>query len=205
LEEQMSNPRKRRPEISDLLVLAAVGRAQLHRIPSGEAVPVWHVVEHLDVPRRSAAARDVRAQLVTLEGAGALASSRRHGVHVWQLTPAGRCRLTRARRRGEVPALPESPQHRRWRVARTLSSQEIERFRGELRDALEHALRLLDENRPVSSDAWFNAGERLEEACTRLWSASHCLYEWNEPTDDRADIDDRAARRNILMWRRDDR
>jgi hypothetical protein len=204
LEEQMSNPGKRRPEPPDVLVLAAVDRAQLHRIPSGEAVPVWQVLDHLDVPRRSAAARDVRARLAALEGGGALISSRRHGVHVWQLTPDGRRRLIRARRRAEVPALPESPQHRRWRLARTLSSQEIERFRSELRDALEHALRLLDENRPVSSDAWFDAGERLEQACTRLWSASHCLYEWNEPTDDRADIEDRAAR-NVLMWRRDRR
>lgn len=201
----MSNPRKRRPQIPDLLVLAAVDRAQLHRVPSGEAVPVWQILEQLDLARRSAAAREVRAQLAALEVAGALASSRRHGVHVWQLTPDGRRRLTRAERRGEVPALPESPQHRRWREARTLSSQEIDRFRGELGEALEHAGRLLAAKQPVPSDAWFESGERLQRACTRLWSASHCLYEWSEPMDDRADIDDRAGRRNILVWRRDDR
>jgi hypothetical protein len=205
LEEQMSNPRKRRPQIPDLLVLAAVDRAQLHRIQSGQAVPVWQVLEHLDLARRSAAARELRALLAALKAVGALASSRRHGVHVWQLTPAGRRRLTRAERRGDVPALPESPQHRRWRVARTLSSQEIERFRGELREALEQAGCLLAASQPARSDAWFESGERLQRACMRLWSASHCLYEWKEPTDDHADIDDHAARRNILMRRRDDR
>jgi hypothetical protein len=205
LEEQMNTTRKRRPQIPDLLVLAAVDRAQMHRVPSGEAVPIWQVLEHLDVPRRSAAARDVRAQLAALEVAGALATSRRHGVHVWQLTAASRRRLRRAQRRSEVPTLPESPQHRRWRVARTLSSQEIERFRGELRESLEQAGCLLAASQPARSDAWFESGERLQRACMRLWSASHCLYEWKEPTDDHADIDDHAARRNILMWRRDDR
>jgi hypothetical protein len=137
LEEQMSNPRKRRPQIPHILVLAAVERAQLHRFPSGEAVPVWQVLEHLDLPRRSAAAREARAQIQALETAGALASQGRHGVQVWQLTPDGRRRLTRAHRRAEVPALPESPQHRRWRAARTLASREIDRFRRELSDALE--------------------------------------------------------------------
>jgi hypothetical protein len=204
LEEQMSNPRKRRPQIPDLLVLAAVDRAQRHRVRSGEAVPSWQVLEHLDLARRSAAARELRALLAALEAAGVLASSRRHGVHVWQLTLDGRRSLTRAHRRGEVPALPESPQHRRWREARTLASEEIDRFRGDLRDALEHARSLLDENRPVSSDAWFESGERLQRACRRVWSASHCLHEWSEPKDVRADTDDRAGRRNILMWRTQD-
>jgi hypothetical protein len=32
--------------------------------------------------------------------------------------------------------------------------------------------------------------ERLQRVCRRLGSASHCLHEWAEPEDERADIDD---------------
>ena len=138
----------------------------------------------------------------------------------WELTSAGRRRLQRARRAGSVPPLPESPQHRAWRDARTAAAQEIERFRASLRDRLDEAALLLEADEPPHSDAWFELGEALQRACRRVASASHCLYEWVEPHDLRADVDDhldpidegldpaerarrrarRAGRRNIRLW-----
>ena len=71
------------------------------------------------------------------------------------------------------------------------------------------------------SDAWFELAETLRRAARRVGSAGHCLYEWPEPGDARADLDDRrepedrclrpplrrrrralrAGRRNIALWR----
>ena len=79
---------------------------------------------------------------------------------------------------------------------------------------------LLDAAPPPHSDAWLELAEELQRACRRLASASHCLYEWAEPDDTRADIDThdeagdrrlapaqrrlmrarRAGRRNIRLW-----
>lgn len=136
------------------------------------------------------------------------------GVDVWALAPGGRGRLQGA---GGMD-LPESPQHREWRNARALAAQEIERFRVSLHDALTEASALLDGM--SDSDAWFELAEGLRHAARRLGSATYCLYEWGEPSDDRADIDDhvspadsaldpserrsrearRAGRRNPRLW-----
>jgi hypothetical protein len=104
--------------IPDAMILAAIERAALHRGRPG--IPIWMILEHLGLPRR---ARRVRPQIRTLTDAGALATSRTHGVQLWSLTAAGRRQLRRA---GDV-VLPESPQHRAWRAARALAEQEIER------------------------------------------------------------------------------
>jgi hypothetical protein len=64
---------------------------------------------------------------------------------------------------------------------------------------------------------------RLRTAAWRLGSATYCLWQWSEPTDDRADIDDhtmlgdelgdderahcrqrRTGRRNTGLWRDDE-
>lgn len=205
---------------SDELILAAVERAGRHRARDTPAVPVWAILDHLAAPRRSQAARHVRARLGVLHAAGWLESSRSHGVPAWELTGAGRRRLQLARRAEEVPQLPESPQHRAWLGARTAAAQEIERFRASLRERLEEAALLLDADPPPHSDAWFELGEALQRACRRLASASHCLHEWVEPHEDRADVDERrepsdegldpaerarrrarrAGRRNIRLW-----
>lgn len=120
--------------------------------------------------------------------------------------------------------LPESPQHAAWREAHTLASQEIERFRLRLGASLEAATVLLAASPQVDSDTWFELGERLQRNCWLLASATHCLYEWPEPDDAHADIDDyaedrssqpagldeaalarrrtrRTGRRNIHLWR----
>lgn len=178
---------------SDELVLAAIDRAERHRVGERPGAPRWAIVEHLGIPRRSSVARGVAAQLCALEADGTLARSRRHGVTVWTLTGRGRRRLRAALRAGTLPALPESPQHRAWRNARTAAAQELERFQRDVRDGLDEMTRLLEADPPASSDAWLEAAERLRRRAWRLASASHCLREWREPDDARADVDDRLA------------
>ncbi|MGO9322391.1 MAG: hypothetical protein ACLQBY_16540 [Solirubrobacteraceae bacterium] len=205
---------------SDELVLAAVERAGRHQARDTPAVPVWAILEHLAVPRRSGAARHVRERLGALHAAGWLERSRRHSVPTWALSDAGLAHLRRARRDGALPALPESPQHRAWRDARTAAAQEIERFRASVRERVARAALLLDAEEPPHSDAWLELAEELQRACRRLGSASHCLYEWVEPDDAHADVDEhvepadeqldpseravrrarRAGRRNIRLW-----
>lgn len=157
-------------QIPDVTVLAAIDRAERHRGRPG--VPVWLVYEHLGIPRRS---RRVRAQLQALVQDGVIEQRRAHGVDIWALVPSGRRRLQGA---GRVD-LPESPQHRAWRNARTLAAQEIERFRATMRDAVTEASALLSDT--PGSDAWFELAERLQRAARRLGSATYCLHEWMEP------------------------
>jgi DNA-binding XRE family transcriptional regulator len=189
--------------VSDVVVLAAIDRAERHSGRATRGVPVWAVLEHLDLANRSKRARHVRARLDALETMGSLERSHRHGVPVWVLTSSARRRLSRARRVGRVPELPESPQHRVWREARALAEQRIVAFWMELLDRVEHAHELLDAPTPgppvldapdtvpgPASDAWLEVGEQLQRACRRLASASYCLWEWREPEDARVDVDD---------------
>jgi hypothetical protein len=205
---------------SDELVLAAVERAARHQARDTPAVPVWTILEHLHASRRSAAARHVRERLEALAAVGLLERAQRHSVTTWALSGVGLAHLRAARRAGLLPALPESPQHRAWHGAHTAAAQEIERFREGLGAVLARAVRLLDAGEPPPSDAWLELGEELHRACRRLASASHCLYEWAEPDDARADVDDhtapedesldareralrrarRAGRRNTRLW-----
>jgi ribosome-binding protein aMBF1 (putative translation factor) len=210
-------------EINDVLVLAAVDRAVRHE-PRGtpRAVPGWAVYEHVGVSSRSRAGRCVRAQLTALDGS-ALSHGKRHGVETWELTAAGRRRLSRLRAKGRLPELPESPQHRAWREAHAEAGQRVEGFRTALLDDVQRARELLASTptpgRP-SSDVWFELGERLQQECRRLASATYCLGEWREPDDTRADVDNhtdpgdraldakerakrqarRAGRRNMRLW-----
>jgi ribosome-binding protein aMBF1 (putative translation factor) len=220
-------------EVSDVLVLAAIDRAEHHKERARKGAPIWEVLGHLDIAWRTKRARHVRALLEALETSGSLERSRRHNIIVWTITSKGRRRLSRAHSAGRVPALPESPQHRAWRASRTLAEQRIEGFRADLREAVEDAEELLQAAAPdlqglgvaeaalgLSSDVWFEVGEQLQRACRRLGSASYCLWEWQEPRDAHADIDDlsapcdsafdakrrearrarRTGRRNTLLW-----
>lgn len=195
--------------VSDVLVLAAIDRAERHsgRGRDTRGVPVWALLKHLDVASRTKRAREVSARLDALEAGGVLERGRRHGVPVWALTSRGRGRLSRARRAGRVPVLPESPQHRAWREARGLAEERLGEFRLGVLEAVEHAQELLDVPTPgvpvlegpdaapgPGSDEWFELGEQLRRACRRLGSASYCLWEWREPDDSCADIDDYSGR-----------
>jgi hypothetical protein len=198
--------------IPDVTVLAAIDRAVRHRVRP--TVPIWSIFEHLGIPRRS---RRARTQLYELVQAGAVERSRVRSIEQFSLAPAGRRQLRRA---GEVE-LPESPQHQEWRNAQAVAAQEIERFRSVLRELLAESSALLDSG--ASSDVWFGLAERLERTARRLGSATYCLYEWAEPHDEEADVDDccehdderlnpldrqrrrarRAGRRNVGRWSAD--
>jgi ribosome-binding protein aMBF1 (putative translation factor) len=206
--------------VPDPLVMAAIDRAERHNPAQPAGVPVWRVYDHLSINKRSGPARRVRARLDALETTGSLKRGRRHGVPTWALTSTGRRRLTLARRAGNVPELPESPQHRAWRDAKETAALEIDGFLSRVRDALNDATKLLDADPAVTSDAWFALGERLQRDCRRVGSATHCLREWKEPDDTRPDVDDhndpsdkgldpdeqtkrrarRAGRRNVRLW-----
>lgn len=221
----MSNPTDpvREDEIFDVLVLAAVERAARHRARDHDGVPVWAIRAHLHIPARSSAARRLHVRLPVLEGSGLLGRERLRGVVMWSLTDDGQERLAAAQSAGSVPELPESPQHIVWREARVAAQERMAEFDQALGQAALRMLVLLDAGppgQPVASDEWFAIAERQQRACRRMGSAIHCLYEWAEPTDHHADIDDRrepgdgqlesaerdrrrarrTGRRNIALW-----
>lgn len=190
----------RRPDLppTDEVVLAAIERAARHRARETPAVPIWAITEHLGLSRRSSRGRAVRAQLERMAAAGELLRARHRGVPTWALTSGGRRRLAAALLTDPQP-LPESPQHQTWRRARTAAGCEIERFRDTLRRDLEEATGLLDASGRPHSDSWLEMGERLHRDARRLASAVHCLFEWPEPHDERADIDDRNEPGDVLL------
>jgi hypothetical protein len=174
--------------VSDKLVLAAVGRAERHREREGEGVMMSDIAEHLGFVHGSWTTRRLRPQIDAFIAAGLLVRSRRHGVVIWGLTSSGRRRTKRGD--GSV-GLPESPQHRVWRHARTLAAERIDGLREQVRDVLEDATGILDAD-GVRSDAWFALAERFQSACSHLGSATYCLSEWPEPDDATPDVDDRT-------------
>ena len=206
---------------TDELVLAAIERAERHQAPASiggarvgdPRTPRAGAALSARAPRPRPAGRIAGRRLARMR-----APPRRRdvGTHQRRSPP----RAPRGARRRGCCALPESPQHRAWRNARTAAAQELERFQRLLRERLEHATALLDAEPPPHSDAWLELAEELQRACRRLASASHCLYEWAEPDDARADIDThdeagdrrlapaqrrlmrarRAGRRNIRLW-----
>jgi hypothetical protein len=174
--------------VSDELVLAAVERAERHRERQGEGVMMSDIAEHLGFVHGSWTTRRLRPQIEAFIAAGLLVRLRRHGVMVWGLTSSGRRRAARA---GESVVLPESPQHRVWRHARTLAAERIDGLRAQARDVLEETAEALG-SEGVGSDAWFALAERLQSACWQLGSVTYCLSEWAEPDDATPDVDDRT-------------
>jgi len=181
-------------------VLAALSRAQLHRGAACAAVPVWAILAQLDLPRRSRGAREAVKVLTQLRAAGAVEAGRRHGVEVWSITAGGRALLHNAS--SGAARLPESPQHRAWRDARTLAREEIGRIRAALYESLREAEEMLRGGRPYRSEDWFALAERLRGRAWTLGSATYCLHEWEEPDDGEADLDRAGGgRRNTALWR----
>jgi hypothetical protein len=204
-------------EMDDELVLAAVRRAVLHGRAGDTGAPLRAVLAHLSIARRTARARAARERLDDLTGRGALQRATKHSVPVWKLAPAGARRLAAAERGGRAPVLGESPQHVAWRRGRAAAEQELARFAARLDADLSEAgemLAALSEGSGAAphSDRWFALGRRLLGDCRRLGSAWHCLHEWSEPRDERADRDEsrqgepaelrtlRAGRRNVTLW-----
>jgi len=74
-------------------------------------------------------------------------------------------------------------------LALTDAGHRIDGFREALRASMAEVGALLDAEQ-APSDAWFEFGKRLSAECRRLGSATYCLYEWAEPDDARADVDE---------------
>lgn len=192
--------------VPDPLVLAALDRAERHSNHDRGGVIVATLYDHLGVRKQTAAARRVREQVAVLVEAGSVERARRNGVATVVLTAAGRRRLARAQRAGTVPALPESPQHRKWREAHDRAEVEVDRFVQQAHEAIGEVVGLLDglagltPHRPTS-DALLAARERLHHALFLAASATYCFYEWPEPDD--ATRDDGAGLHgltNVTRW-----
>lgn len=203
------------------LLLAAIDRAVRHSVAEKPYVGTHAIADHLALDRNSGEWRRFRSQFHALEGARAIEQVRRHGMMQWGLTHAGRARLYQAQQSGTIPALPESPQHRAWREARTTAEREIDAFRRCLGEVLNEASVLLAAEPPPRSDAWFDISERLRRWTWQVGSATHCLSEWTEPDDAFADADNghdpgddelpepqrarlrylRSGRRSFFRWR----
>lgn len=177
--------------VEDVLVLAAVERAERHRRRYGAGVMPGDVFAHMGFLYNPAAVRQFRPTLDALMAAGMLGLASRHKVRLWVLTSAGRRVLERTRQAGESDGLRESPQHRAWRHARTTAAERIGGFHEQVRSYANDALKLLDAGEQPHSDAWFELAERLGCACWQLGSATHCQHEWDEPDDTRIDTDER--------------
>jgi hypothetical protein len=80
-----------------------------------------------------------------------------------------------------------------------MAGDRIDGFREALRTSMAEVGALLDAEQ-TSSDAWFEFGNRLSAECRRLGSATHCLFEWAEPDDARADVDEVLGRRSVVSW-----
>jgi hypothetical protein len=183
-------------QLSDLHILAAISRGELHAEASGVRMSV--IAEHLGLVGASAATRVLRPLVDVLIEAGTVKQFRLYGVKVWGLTPNGRRRVTRARRAGRLPALPEAPQHSQWRLARIQAAGEVEPLHEQLGGALEHASSLIAAPRG-SSEAWSELGQRLRVLCVRLAVAHYCLHEWPEPDDERPDSEARRRKLDLTV------
>ena len=193
-------------EVADTLIFAAVERATLHE--QEDEVLTSALTAHLGFRWEPDTNRPLWARLEGLRRAGLLTiTTRRGGEPFWSLTDIGRERLASARETGEIGDLPESPQHRAWRHARTEAAMRIEGFRSDLYDVLQAAGDLIGQYRPTMSKEWFDLSERLRLASWRLASATYCLTEWMEPDDEDPDVDEnpgpRPGRRATWAWDQD--
>jgi DNA-binding PadR family transcriptional regulator len=185
---------------SDDLLLAALERAERHERRENQGVLLVHLKDHLGLPHHSGSTLRLRPQLDRLQHTGLIERERQQSRTLWKLTPAGRSRLRRARRTGEL-VLPDSPQHRKWATAQLIAEERIAELRGELRRTLDQAAAML-EDKATTSDAWFSLIPKLKTVCQRLATATYILGEWDEPDDSRPDIDPypHRDRRNIHAW-----
>jgi hypothetical protein len=190
---------------SEELLLAALERAQLHqRGGDDRGVVLSILIEHLDLPRNSATSRRLRPKLDAVETAGLVRRVRAHCITAWALSEQGRQWLALLRGTGDLGPLPEAPQHRRWREARSVAETRLPGFRHELERALDLARLLLDDSdRAVTSEDWFALSEHLHESAWRVGSATYCSGEWAEPDDERADHDPPTmhGRRDVHRWK----
>lgn len=189
--------------VPENLVLAAVERAQRHESRCAGPIPMTRIAQHLGFAPGAYTTRNLRLPLATLVQAGALEHLPRFSRDRWALTSAGRRRISGARTREEH--LPESPQHRLWREQHTRAVKGMAEYRRRLREALEQAAAMIDDER-VDSEEWLTITKRLKVRSELFGSAIHCAREWAEPDDGERDAEDQRTlddRRRIL-WHPDE-
>lgn len=177
----------RSAEVPDDIVLAAVERAARHSVPdeAGRSPGArWQdILDHLGqiTSSRFETPRIVEP-MDRLERAELIRTTPESPPDRWMLTAKGEKHLA-AQKASDQIALPESPQHRRWREARDRAAAQIEEFFDDLVASMEAASDLFNAPSP-HSDEWFRAAERMRNAAWQAGSAMHCLYEWPEPDED---------------------
>jgi hypothetical protein len=187
------------------LLLAAIDRAFRHRSNTeNPGVNLAAVKYHLALPHNGATTLRLRPVLQALEADGLAEQIRHRGYDLWRLTRSGHRHLAAAQDASGLYQLPESPQHRRWRETHDAAAGRIGGFQDDLREALGELAWLLDASRQPASGEWYAIGERLSRICVRVGSATYCLYEWGEPDDASADVDEppfgQRARREMGHW-----
>ncbi len=182
--------------VSDAQILAAIHRAEVH--DQHDDASRADIAAHLGFAHNSWTTKQLRPQIDALRTAGRIRDVRRNGLDLLALTAAG-CRAVEKAQSAGAVILPESPQHRKWRHSRTMAGDRIDGFREALRASMAEVGALLDAEQ-TPSDAWFEFGKRLSAECKRLGSATYCLFEWAEPDDARADVDQVLGRRSVGGW-----
>jgi hypothetical protein len=190
------------------LVLAAIDRAYRHRrYTENPGVNLAAVKAHLALPHNGATTLRLRPILQALEADGLIEQTRHRSHTYWQLTRRGHKHLAAAQDASGLYQLPESPQHQHWREAHAAAGERIDGFHADLIKAFGKAAKRLEGSRQPTSAEWYALGGRLSHMCERVASATYCLYEWVEPDDAEADIDNppyrQGARREIQRWDED--
>lgn len=187
--------------VTDWYILTAAERAECHE--QAEEVRVDVLTEHLGFKPGPETNALLFPQLEDLRRAGLLSSTEKQGKTFWSVTDVGRGKLENLREADESIDLPESPQHRAWRLARVKAAVRIDGLKDELEEAVEAADRI-HYTPPLRSKELFELSERLRSSSWRFASATYCLTEWPEPDDERPDVDDHPGpspgRRTTSAW-----
>lgn len=180
-------PRWRPP--SDDLVLAATDRAYRHDYGERASVALMAIADHLAMEWNPITSRRLRPIVDRLTQRGLLERARHHGRDGWTPTEAGSRQLVGALARGVGDDLPESPQHRQWRIAREHAAARLEGLCSELGELLAEVGAMLSAEL-ASSTEWLTRAKALHDLAGGIGVAVYCLHERPEPSDDKPDHDD---------------
>ena len=174
--------------VSELEVLAAVARAEVHL--TRHRPYLSDIANHLGWRYNGAATIRMRPHLRSLTDAGFLStrepSPRWPRSQKWSVTDKGRRRLASG---GPVP-LPESPQHRRWRQDRDVAAWAIDAARVEFEEALAEAEALVtdeEQRSRLGESAVHRAIRKFESTLQAYALAIRMCEQWPEPSDSAAD------------------
>lgn len=174
--------------VSELEVLAAVARAEVHL--TRHKPYLSDIAHHLGWRYNGAATVRMRPHLRSLTGAGLLdtkgPSPRYPRGQKWSVTDKGRRKLSSA----DPISLPESPQHRRWRQDRDVAAWALEAVRLEFEEAVAEAQALVTDDGQRSrlgESAVYGAIRKFESTLHAYALAIRMTEQWPEPSDSAPD------------------